>query len=65
MVGGLFLYGCAHHSSYGEHSPYKFLKIAPPPNDTRNEYVTHTHGMGVLMSGKGPWNYHGPRVCVV
>ena len=19
---------------YGEHSPYKFLKIAPPPNDT-------------------------------
>ena len=21
--------------------------------------------MGELMSGKGPWDYHGPRVCVV
>ena len=37
LVGGLFLYGCDHHSSYGDHSPYKFLKIAPLPS----RYVTN------------------------
>eukprot|EP01048_Picozoa_sp_COSAG05_P021912 COSAG05_NODE_4185_length_1633_cov_1.773142_2_plen_151_part_00 len=50
---------------YGEHSPYKFLKIAPiRARDIaiRNECVTRMHSMGVLMSGRGPWDYHGPRV---
>ena len=31
----------------------------------RNECVTRIHSMGVLMSWRGPWDYYGPRVCVV
>ena len=34
----------------------------PPP---RNVCVTYTHGTGVVMGGRGLWDYHGPRVCVV
>ena len=56
--------GLVLYSSYGDHSPYKFLKIAPTIA-IRNEYVTRMHSMGVLMGGNGLWDHYGPRVCAV
>ena len=64
MVGGMFLYGCDHHSSYGE-QPIQISQNSPPTIAICNECVTRMHRMGVLMSERGPYDYHGPRVCVV
>ena len=34
LIHGIYMYIGSNSSSYGKHSPYKFLKIAPLPNDT-------------------------------
>ena len=38
---------------------------SPPTIAIRNECVTRMHSMGVLLSGREPWDYYDPRVCVV
>ena len=43
----------------------QMYKNSPPTIAIRNECVTRMHSMGVLMSGRGPWDYYDPRVCVV
>eukprot|EP01048_Picozoa_sp_COSAG05_P000265 COSAG05_NODE_7_length_42457_cov_58.929152_22_plen_82_part_00 len=48
---------------YGKHRPYNFLRMGGGGGG--NECVTYTHGMGKLMGGRGLWDHHGPRVCVV
>ena len=45
--------------------PIQISQNSPPTIAIRNECVTRMHSMGVLMSGRGPWDYYDPRVCVV
>ena len=45
--------------------PIQISQNSPPTITIRNECVTRMHSMGVLMSGRGLWDYYDPRVCVV